>query len=213
MSDSFLVRPYRGVAAGDRVSNRRDALIDAALQVFAADGWASISARRVCERAGLTRRYFYESFADIDALLGAALDRITGEVTEAVRAAVADGSASRSELVRRAVRAGLDVLASTPSKGRFLAASLTAGRSIAAHRARSISDLAAIIEAALSPQRDDHATTAREARITAIIAVGAILSIIDSWLTQEVDLTKEEVVAWSATAAIGIIDAVAADTQ
>jgi hypothetical protein len=97
-------------------------------------------------------------------------------------------------------------------EGRFLAASLTAGSSIAAHRARSIDDLAAIVEAALSTHRDGRPIAAREARITAIIAVGAILSIIDSWLTQEVELTREEVVFWSATAAVGIIDAVATGT-
>ena len=211
MSDPSLTRPYRGVAADDRVATRREALIDAALEVLAAEGWAAVSARRVCEQAGLTRRYFYESFVDVDALLGAVFVRITGEVTQAVRHAAA-GAASLSEAVRRAVSAGLDVLASPPSKGRFLAASLTAGSSIAAHRARSIDDLAAIVEAALSTHRDGRPIAAREARITAIIAVGAILSIIDSWLTQEVELTREEVVSWSATAAVGIIDAVATGT-
>jgi len=209
MSDSSLVRPYRGVTAGDRVSGRREALIDAAFEVFAAEGWAAVSARRVCEQAGLTRRYFYESFTDVDALLGAAFDRLTAQVTEAVRAAAVDGAGSRAEFVRRGVSAGLDVLASPPSNGRFLAACLTAG-SVAAHRARSIDDLAAIVEVALSTHPDDRPIASRDARITAIVAVGAILSIIDSWLTQEVDLTKEEVVSWSATTAIGIIDAVAA---
>src|ERR1700737_699446 len=121
MTDSSLVRPYRGVAAGDRVAGRREALIDAALEVFADEGWAALSARKVCEQAGLTRRYFYESFYDIDALIGAVFGRITGEVRAAVRAAVADGAAPLSELVARAVSAGLDVLALPPSKGRFLA--------------------------------------------------------------------------------------------
>jgi hypothetical protein len=88
---------------------------------------------------------------------------------------------------------------------------LTAGR-IAAHRARSIDDLAAIVAAALSTQHDGPPITARQARITAIISVGAILSLIDGWLTGEIDLTKEEVVSWSAATAVGIIDAVAAGT-
>jgi hypothetical protein len=145
------------------------------------------SARGGCASRGAHAPYFYESFAD--------------------------GAGLRSEVVRRAVCAGLDVVASPLSKGRFLAASLTAGSSIAAHRACSIDDLAAIIEAALSTHRGDRPIASRQARITAIIAVGAILSIIDSWLTHQVDLTQEEVVSWSATAATGIINAVAAGTQ
>src|ERR1700680_1357164 len=100
MTDSSLVRPYRGVAAGARVAGRREALIDAALEVFATEGWGALSARRVCEQAGLTRRYFYESFDDLDALLGAAFDRITGRVSDAVGAAVAgDAEAPLPELV------------------------------------------------------------------------------------------------------------------
>jgi AcrR family transcriptional regulator len=213
MSDSSVIRPYRGVAADDRIAGRREALIDAALEVFAAEGWAGLSARRVCERAGLTRRYFYESFDDVDALLGALFDRITGEVTAAVRSAAAEGAASRAELVERAVSAGLDVVASPPSKGRFLAVAQTAGSTIAEHRARSIDDLAVIVEAALSTDGDGRPIRAGEARITAMIAVGAILSIIDSWLAQEVDLSREEVVRWSTIAAIGIIEAVTASRQ
>jgi AcrR family transcriptional regulator len=213
MSDSSLVRPYRGVTADDRIATRREALIDAALEVFAAEGWAGLSARRVCEQAGLTRRYFYESFEDIDALLGALFDRITSEVTAAVRAAAAQGAASRAELVRRAVSAGLDVVASPPSKGRFLAVAQTAGSTIAEHRARSIDDLAMIVEAALAAGDDGRPVRPGEARVTAIICVGAILSIIDSWLAREVDLTREEVVRWSATAATGIIDAVTAGAR
>ena len=73
-------------------------------------------------------------------------------------------------------------------------------------------DLPSIVEAALSTQRDGPPITSHQARVTAIIAVGAIASLIDSWLTQQVDLAKEEVVAWSVTAALGILDAVAAGT-
>jgi AcrR family transcriptional regulator len=203
-----LIRPYRGVAADERVANRREALIDAALDVFAAEGWAALSARRVCERAGMTRRYFYESFDDVDALIGAAFQRITGEVRSAVSATVAGGGAPLSDLVGRAVSAGLDVLASPPSKGRFLAAAQSAGGSIAPYRARALDDLASIVEAVLATDRSDVGPVgSRDARIAALIVVGAILTIVDSWLGQEVDLSRDEVVSWSTAAAVGIIEA------
>jgi AcrR family transcriptional regulator len=211
MSDSLLIRPYRGVAADDRVATRREALIDAALEVFAAEGWAALSARRVSEQAGLTRRYFYESFADLDALIGAAFERITREVSAAVGAAVADRGAPLPELVERAVSGGLDALASPPSKGRFLAVSLSAGGSIAPHRARAVDDLAAIVEPALATNRKGAGPVgSRDARIAAVIVVGAVLSIVDTWLGGEADLSRDEVVSWCTTAAVGIIEAVAA---
>jgi AcrR family transcriptional regulator len=215
MTDSSLIRPYRGVAAGDRVASRREALVDAALDVFAAEGWTALSARRICEQAGLTRRYFYESFDDLDAVLGAAFDRITRQVTQAVGEAVStaiavDRETPLAELVARAVSAGIEVVATPPSNGRFLAVAQTAGSSIAERRARSIDDLSALVEAVLSIHRGAKPVGPRRARIVAIAANGAMLRIIDSWLAGELDLTRDEVVSWSTTAALGIIDAVIA---
>jgi AcrR family transcriptional regulator len=207
MSDS-LIRPYRGVAADDRVAGRRAALIDAALEVFAAEGWTALSARRVCEQAGLTRRYFYESFDDVDALIAAAFQRITGEVRTAVGAAIADGDTTLSELVRRALSAGLDVVSTPPAKGRFLALAQRAGSSIAQDRGRAIDDLAAIVEPLLSADPEGtQPIDPRQARIAALAVVGAVLSIVESWLGQEVELSRDEVLAWTTTAAVAIIEA------
>jgi AcrR family transcriptional regulator len=213
VSDSSLIRPYRGVPAGDRVAMRREALIDAALEVFASEGWAALSARRICEQAGLTRRYFYESFEGLDGVLGAAFDRITGQVTQAVGEAVSaviahDAETPLPELVARAVSAGLEVVTTPPANGRFLAVAQTAGSSIAERRARSIDDLAALVEAVLSTVREGQPIGAQRARILAIATNGAMLRIIDAWLAGELELTKDEVVSWATTAAVGIIDAV-----
>jgi AcrR family transcriptional regulator len=181
------------------------------LEVFADGGWAALSARKVCEQAGLTRRYFYESFDDIDALVGAAFDRVTAEVRTAVRGAIGDGTGPLRELVERAVSAGLDVLARSPSKGRFLAVAQSAGSSIGPHRAAAMDDLTAIVEPLLSTHRGQaEQIDAREARIAALIMVGAVLSIVDSWLAQEVDLSRDEVVSWATTAAVAIVEAVTA---
>jgi AcrR family transcriptional regulator len=203
------------VPAGDRVASRREALIDAALEVFATEGWAALSARRICEQAGLTRRYFYESFEDLDGVLGAAFDRITGQVTHAVGEAVSaviadDAETPLSVLVARALSAGLEVVTTPPSNGRFLAVAQTAGSSIAERRARSVDDLAALVEAVLSAYREGQPIGPQRARILAIATNGAMLRIIDAWLAGELDLSKDEVVSWATTAALGIIDAVIA---
>jgi AcrR family transcriptional regulator len=213
VSDSSLIRPYRGVPAGDRVASRREALIDAALEVFAAEGWTALSARRICEQAGLTRRYFYESFEELDGVLGAAFDRITGQVTHAVGEAVSAVIADDPEtplpaLVSRAVSAGLEVVTTPLSNGRFLAVAQTAGSSIAERRARSVNDLATLVEAVLAIHPEGQPIGPQRARILAIATNGAMLRIIDGWLAGELDLTKDEVVSWATTAALGIIDAV-----
>ena len=79
-----VVRPYRGVSADDRRADRRARLLEAGLDLVGEVGVAEVTAEAVAARAGLSKRYFYESFADRDALLVAA----SSGVFETVRAAL-----------------------------------------------------------------------------------------------------------------------------
>lgn len=62
-------RRYRGADADERRAQRRDQLIAAAVQVYGERGYQNATVKAVCEAAGLTERYFYESFANSEALL------------------------------------------------------------------------------------------------------------------------------------------------
>ncbi len=86
-----VVRPYRGVSAEDRRADRRGRLKEACLDLIGASGVVSITAEAVSSRAGLTKRYFYESFADRDALLYEVMDdffvAVRTEILDALAAA------------------------------------------------------------------------------------------------------------------------------
>lgn len=62
-------RRYRGSAVEERRALRRQQLIDAATQVYGRNGYRHSSVKQVCDAAGLTQRYFYESFSHSDDLL------------------------------------------------------------------------------------------------------------------------------------------------
>ena len=65
------VRPYRGVEAADRLADRRSRLLEAGLTILGSDADPSeLTVRGVCRQAGITARYFYESFNDKDDLVG-----------------------------------------------------------------------------------------------------------------------------------------------
>ncbi|MFC8694818.1 TetR/AcrR family transcriptional regulator [Streptomyces parvus] len=217
MTTPPLVRPYRGTPAQDRVAQRRSTLLDAALTVFETEGLGGLSARRVCEEAGLTRRYFYESFEDIDTLTAALLERTTDEIRDAVQRASAAPDLPRPEATRRAISHGLDILLATPAKGRFLAAVHAAGGPVAQRRMKAVEELATLVEHVLAPRsptpRQDDGTIplpARQARAAAVAAVGAVLGLVDSWLSDELDATKEELVAWTSSTALAIFTGIAA---
>ncbi len=99
-ADGGVVRPYRGIPADARVAERRARLLAAALDEIAGGGVAALSVRAICARAGLTRRYFYESFGDLDALLLAAFDDLHGEIADAIVAALAPSAARPSTRAR-----------------------------------------------------------------------------------------------------------------
>jgi len=67
------------------------ALLDAALELFAEQGYGATSIPDICARAGLTKGAFYSNFADKEALFLALLDR---------------SWARRAEWIRRAMTAG-----------------------------------------------------------------------------------------------------------
>ena len=60
------LRAYGGEGGDTRVARRRSALIDAGLDLLGADDVGAVTVRGVCRQAGLTARYFYESFESVD---------------------------------------------------------------------------------------------------------------------------------------------------
>jgi AcrR family transcriptional regulator len=84
-------RAYRGVSIEQRRAERRAKLIAAAIAVYGERGYRQATVKSVCEAAGLTERYFYESFENSEALLVASFNAVTyavfDEITAAARAA------------------------------------------------------------------------------------------------------------------------------
>src|SRR3954463_12210582 len=83
-------RSYGGVSADDRIAARRAKLLDAGLELFGTRGYATTGVKDVCRQAGLTDRYFYESFNDGADLFLAVFDRLTEELFAVVVEAVAE---------------------------------------------------------------------------------------------------------------------------
>ena len=62
-------RAYGGIAHEDRAAERRDALIQAATQVFGTVGFRKATVKSICRQAKLNDRYFYAAFDSADHLL------------------------------------------------------------------------------------------------------------------------------------------------
>lgn len=89
-------RRYRGAAADERRTQRRCQLVTAAIQVYGERGYQNSTVKAVCEAAGLTERYFYESFPNSEALLAASFEAVTDTLLKTIaRAGEEAGGGSR----------------------------------------------------------------------------------------------------------------------
>jgi AcrR family transcriptional regulator len=102
---------WTGVPLEDRQALRRDELIAAGVQLLGREAGPAVTVRAVCREAGLTERYFYESFADRDEFVRAVYDDVC------TRAMATLMSASTP---REAVERFVALMVDDPVRGRVL---------------------------------------------------------------------------------------------
>jgi AcrR family transcriptional regulator len=101
----------------DRRAQRRSQLIAAAIEVYGERGYRQSTVKAVCEAAGLTERYFYESFANSEDLLIASYNAVTYAVFGEIReSATAGGDATAR--ARAMLRAYFTALQRDPRSAR-----------------------------------------------------------------------------------------------
>ena len=97
-------RVYGGVKANLREEKRRKKLIEAGLEAFGTRGYAKTNIKTICKLAGLTERYFYESFRYKEDLLRAVYRELVDEAQRDSLAALEDSEVSPLETASRALR-------------------------------------------------------------------------------------------------------------
>ncbi|WP_305824176.1 TetR/AcrR family transcriptional regulator [Massilia brevitalea] len=111
-------RAYRGVSPEERRAQRRSKLIAAAIAVYGKRGYRQATVKAVCEEAGLTERYFYESFANSEDLLITSYRTVTYKVFGDIAAAGQSAGRARGERARAMLRAYFGALQRDPQSAR-----------------------------------------------------------------------------------------------
>lgn len=104
---------WGGLSASERRSERRRRIIEAAISLYGEKGYRNTGVRAICQKAGLTERYFYEGFANSEALLAAAFDQVMRALLERIRAA-ADPALPDEARARAMLRAYYETLRAHP---------------------------------------------------------------------------------------------------
>ncbi len=184
-------RTYGGVSAQERQTQRRTALLDAALDLLAAD--AKFTVAGLCSRAGLNERYYYESFDKQDAVLEALLDRIADELTAAIVTALTTASDDSRAQAHAAIDAGISVLTDDPRKARAALIAGMATPELRARTARTVRTFARLV-AAEGTGFYGGEVPQNLVDFRAIYLVGGLTQTLTTWLAGDLDLTREELV-------------------
>lgn len=102
---------WSGVPLPDRQALRHDELVGAGVKLLGNAEGPALTVRAVCHEAGLTERYFYESFTDRDEFVRAVYDDVCARAMSTLMTA---------ETPRDAVEKFVALMVDDPARGRVL---------------------------------------------------------------------------------------------
>ncbi len=193
-------RAYGGQSAEVRRRQRRERLLDAAIDVMARNEWRGVTVEKICAAASLNKRYFYESFTDIDGLSAAVVDDIADEVRSATVAA-ADAAAQQPLEVQAlaSVAAAVRALVDDPRRARVLLGGVAASPELDAHRTTVMHRLTDVL---IDHGRTVHGVELEAdplAQVAPAFIVGGTADAILAFVNGDVHLTLDDFIAQLAT--------------
>lgn len=155
-------------------------LVKAAFELFGEGGEAAVSVRSVCRESELNSRYFYESFDDIDELLGAVYDGVATDLATAVSSATAQPGSDDRSLVRLGIKAVLHFSSADPRRGKILFTEARGNAVLATRRAAARDQLRELVLSESTRIDPESEQVARE--VSAAMYAGAMAELANQWL-------------------------------
>jgi AcrR family transcriptional regulator len=178
-----LSRTYKGATPQQRVEQRHAQLVDAAVDVFGTIGYRAATVDHVCARAGLSKRYFYESFTDSEALLLACYQRCADDIHQAMVAAVVDATDTVDAQLRAALTGYFGAIDADQRRARItLLEILGVSPTIDAAYEAQTERFADSVQALAASSFEASTLTKPQLHIIAQGIIGAITTIAMQWL-------------------------------
>jgi AcrR family transcriptional regulator len=184
-------RTYRGEDADQRRTKRRARLLEAGLDLLGSAGWKATTVTAVCERARLTPRYFYESFANRDELVVAIFDGLIEEITAEV---LASEPADAVALLRATATAFVKMAGDDPRKGLAGFVEALGSEALTRRRIRGMHWFAKQLAARARKGRRLSKGEARQLETASLIVSGGLIEMITAWLDGELDSSPEQMI-------------------
>ncbi|AII07945.1 TetR/AcrR family transcriptional regulator [Rhodococcus opacus] len=187
-------RRYAGLSGDQRAALRRESLLEAGLDVFAATGKGGATMTAICAHAKLTERYFYESFTSRDELLQKVLDGIADEVRQAGLDTLRASTGTIEQRVRNAIASFVTILTEDPRKGRVAMIESAASEPLRTHRRAALRGFALMVADEATRMYGDRAWPPHQGEINGLLFVGGLAELVTAWLNDEISITPGEIV-------------------
>jgi AcrR family transcriptional regulator len=202
-----VTRTYRGLTAEQRAAERRTRLVQAGLETFGTQGYAAATIEALCREANVTARHFYEHFTGREALLVAVYDEVLAHHRGAIAAALAEAPEDALEpRVRAAV--GAAVAAWTADRGRARVAFIEVvgvSPEVEALRLRAIEEYTDLVTAVADDLLARGLSRRGGRRVASRAIVGALIGLVELWLTAAVPPRPEEMAAEATVLALAAL--------
>ncbi len=181
---------YRGVSAEDRVAQRRSRLLDATLSVWSGD--ERVTMTRICAEAGLSERYFYESFRTVDDALTAVMETIATEIEQTSTAAADAVGDDLTARVRAAVLAFVALVERDPRKGRVAIIESVAIPALRRRRTQLLRHFGHLAAEETHGKWGTGDENRNRSEIAGLLFIGGMAELVTAWLDGAVEVTGEE---------------------
>lgn len=186
---------YAGKAASARQAERREKLLAAGVRLFGSQGFSATSIDAVCAEAGLTKRYFYESFSGSEELLTEAYRAATGEFLQSIMQATTPYLSDSRKLVRAGLQQTFQYVADNPDNARLIMIEAMSVRSqLGKVYGNAYNEFVTLLVGFTKPFLPDEGPGDEILAVMARGAVGAIIHLCQGWIATDFRQPLEELV-------------------
>jgi len=179
------VRTRNGLTSEQRREQRREALIDAGLDLFGTKGYNSTSVEEICRTAYVSTRNFYEEFENREALLWHIVYQTVGEAYDALRGAPGPAAGPICKGLRHRIERMVHAFLGDPRRARLVFIECRGMSLLHEHRRRAAQMAFARLLEEILEDRGAWNTVSEKARGTLSLAmVGAFDLVLSDWVLQ-----------------------------
>ena len=184
-------RVWRGQTHDVRAQTRRAQLVHAGVDLLGTGGTAGVTMRAACRDAGLSLRYFYESFSDTNELILAVYDHCNVELLAALA-----GPEGRVPPVGVAIERAAAYFEEDPRRLRILLREPQSSSLLADHRADILPGLLGSLLGPSGLGTSSPATAVQAMNASAL--AGALTALILDWADGRLHVNRAELVTFAA---------------